>query len=237
MSDPDHTDRTEADPIDRLGAADVGTLVARLGVDATSRAAVVERFDSWWPARDERAAELLDALAAMASGGRTRPSSTALDVVLELVDRHGIGRPPIRRYLIDEHDIADAEQATLAVVGLRIDTWNRQARFTTWLHRVAENEAKQLIRSRDRRPSTPHAQLEPAAFVTRLSTVLADRDLVERAIAALPDELRRPLVLREFDHLDYAEIAGALDLEIGTVRSRLHRARHALVHDLRARLA
>ena len=66
--------------------------------------------------------------------------------------------------------------------------------------------------------------------------MLADRDLVERAIRDLPDELRAPLVLRELDGLEYAEIASALGVELGTVRSRLHRARAALVVELRSAL-
>lgn len=91
-----------------------------------------------------------------------------------------------------------------------------------------------LIRSRERRPSTPVADPEPAPFLARLSTLVADRDLIDRALGELPDTYRRPLELREIDGLDYEEIAATLDINIGTVRSRLNRGRSMLASALGA---
>lgn len=201
-------------------------LVERLHVDRTAAEVVVDAFGRWYASRDDRAGELLDLLA---SQRHTEP-------LLRLVERHGLARPALHRLLIDAHDIDDAEQATLVAVGLRLDRFAGTSRFTTWLHQVATNEAKMLIRTRERRPSTPTDEPAVAPFIARLSTMLADRDLVDRALARLPDDLRRTITLREIDGLDYEEIAAATGVELGTVRSRLHRARARLVDDLRAHL-
>ncbi len=209
---------------------DVAEALDRLP-DASARHVVDRSVTTWWRAQDPRGAEVLERLA---RSGADDPH--ALDALLAALAANGVARPAIRRYLLDDHDVADAEQATLAVVGLRLGDWERRSRFTSWLHQVAANEAKMLIRARDRRPSTPVADPQPRPFTARLSSVLADRDLVDRAIRSLPDELREPLVLRELDGLEYVEIASALGIELGTVRSRLHRARAALVVELRSAL-
>ena len=190
-----------------------------------------ELFAEWYAARDERVHTGLDSLAMNAPS-----NESALEVLLILVDRHGLARPALRRILLDPEDLDNAEQSTLAVVGMKIAQYNGAARFLTWLHQVASNEAKLLIRSRDRRPSSAVAEPPVAPFVARLSTILADRDVVERALGELPADFRRPLELREVDGLDYAEIAAVLEVPVGTVRSRLSRARTALMVSLRAEL-
>lgn len=209
-----------------MSDASVDTLIERLTSDRTGIEAVSAAFTAWHDQRDERAANLLDRLAV---GGFT-------DAVLRTVEQHRLARPALHRLLIDTDDIEDAEQATLVAVGLRLDQFAATSRFTTWLHQIATNEAKMLIRSRERRPATSVAEPETTPFLARLSTMLADRDLVERALGELPDDLRRTITLREIDGLDYADIAAELGVEIGTVRSRLHRARAQLVERLRTHL-
>ena len=204
----------------------VPALIARLTSDRTGAEAATTAFADWHDAKDERGADLLDALAA---GRHT-------DALLRVIERHGLARPALFRLLIDADDIGDAEQATLVAVGLGLDNFAGTSRFTTWLHQVATNEAKMLIRSRERRPTTAVAEPTTAPFLARLSTMLADRDLVDRALAELPDDLRHTITLREIDGLDYADIASELGVEIGTVRSRLHRARARLVDELRDHL-
>jgi RNA polymerase sigma-70 factor (ECF subfamily) len=191
----------------------------------------LQHFAQWWAARDERAGRLLDALAAHSDG-----DPDALGALLRLVLEHGLCRPALRKILVAEHDLEDAEQATLAVVAHRIGQFEGRARFTTWLHQVAVNEARMLIRARARRPSEPLAE-EPAgsAYVTRLSTFVANRMMVRQAVDALPEEFRAPLILREYDGLSYEEIAARLDCPVGTVRSRLSRARAALSAQLTVR--
>ncbi len=207
-------------------------LLAQLSDDRFAADRLAELFTEWWPQRDNRAHELLDALALTAAA-----DEDALELLLRLIDNHGLSRPALRRVLIDADDVADAEQSTLAVVAMKVGQYNGTARFSTWLHQVASNESKMLIRARDRRPSTAVAEPDVAPFVARLSTMLADRDTIERALAALPDDFRRPLELREFDGLDYDEIASTLNVPVGTVRSRLSRARSMLVANLRAEMA
>jgi RNA polymerase sigma-70 factor, ECF subfamily len=202
--------------------------VALEHIDGATRRRIVTNFEAWWSNRAIEARELLHDLAV-----RARSSADATDVLLELLDRHGVARPAIRRLLISEQDVDDAEQATLAVVATRLDQFEGRAQFTTWLHQVATNESKMLIRSRSRRPAVPLADSEPAPFLARLSTIFADRDLVERALAQLPEPFREVITLREVHRLDYDEIAAQLDVPVGTVRSRLSRARALLVDSLR----
>jgi RNA polymerase sigma-70 factor (ECF subfamily) len=194
-------------------------------------AADLESFGAWWRARDERAGRLLDELAA-----RAENDVDALGALLGLVLDNGLCRPALRTLLVDDHDLEEAEQAALAVVAQRIGQFEGRSRFTTWLHQVAVNEAKMLIRSRARRPSVPLADEPlPSAYLTRLSTLVANRMAVQEAVEALPVEFREPLILREYDALSYDEIAARLDCPVGTVRSRLSRARAALAAELTAR--
>jgi RNA polymerase sigma-70 factor, ECF subfamily len=206
-------------------------LCEALDRDRLGRDHLAAQFDAWWSARHPLAQDLLDELAA-----RARSGDTAMEVLLGLIDGHGIARPALRKSLIAEHDIADAEQATLAAVALRVDRFEGRSRFTTWLHQVARNEAKMLIRARSRRPSTAVAEPDPPPFIARLSTLMADRDVIDRALGELPESFRRPLELREIDGLEYDEIAAELDIPVGTVRSRLSRGRGMLVTALRNEL-
>jgi RNA polymerase sigma-70 factor, ECF subfamily len=210
------------------GLPEIAALCAALGDDRAAADRVSRSFADWWAARDPQAHVLLGELAARAVG-----EPAAMDVLLALIVQHGLSRGAIRRMLIDEHDIADAEQATLAVVALRVDTYEQRARFTTWLHEVAANEARMLIRSRSRRPSTPVAEPDHSPFLARMSTLVANRDLIDRAMADLPESLREPLRLREVEGLDYEEIGRVLGVPVGTVRSRLSRARAALADSVR----
>ncbi|MFK7916517.1 MAG: RNA polymerase sigma factor [Ilumatobacter sp.] len=199
-------------------------LVARIDTDRAAFDTISAQFASWWSERHDEAPTLLDELAQ-----RARHDRTSLELLLTLLDRHGIARPALHRTLVDPNDLDDAEQATLAVVGTRLNQFDGRSRFTTWLHTIAANEAKMLIRTRSRRPATPTEHFELSPFLARLSTMLADRDVIDRALAGLPDQYRRPIELREIDGLDYREIAATLQIGIGTVRSRLSRGRAMLL--------
>lgn len=197
----------------------VGDLVARREME--------ERFAHGWAVRDPRAKDLLDELAAAAP-----VDPDALELLLVLLERHGVARPALHALLFDGHDVDDAEQATLAAVALKVGQFDGRARFTTWLHTVAGNEARMLLRARRRRPAEPVAEPEPAPFLARCSTLVANRDLVERVMAELPSAAREVLELREIRGMPYDEIADHLDLPVGTVRSRLSRARVQLAQQL-----
>lgn len=204
------------------GDADLDTVVAWLGDGATGRSRLLE----WYAARrredDPGAHGLLDRLAADIA------DPDILEVVLRIVAEHHLARPAIRRVLLDPHDVDDAEQATLASVALSRARYDGRSRFTTWLHQVALNEARMLVRARARRPATPSAAPPENGVSGRLSSLVANRDAIDQALAALPDDQRVVIELRELHDFDYDEIAARLELPVGTVRSRLHRGRAAL---------
>ena len=102
------------------------------------------------------------------------------------------------------------------------------SRFTTWLFSVSNNAAKQLLRAETRRDGRD-ARAEELEIVSRsaqrLSSMIASRSVLDRAIEALPDEYRTALVMRELQDRSYQEIADALGVELGTVKSRIRRGR------------
>jgi RNA polymerase sigma-70 factor (ECF subfamily) len=105
------------------------------------------------------------------------------------------------------------------------------ARLSTWILTIA---TRVVLNDRRRRPAPP-GKVEPAAHVDP-ATSAAERELgaaIAAAILQLPEQQRIVLVLREYHDLDYAEIAKALDVDVGTVKSRISRAR-AAVRDLLA---
>jgi RNA polymerase sigma-70 factor (ECF subfamily) len=119
------------------------------------------------------------------------------------------------------------------------------AQFYTWLHRIAVNTAKNHLVAHNRRPPTDDIDVEDAEqFESGLR--LRDNDTPERelmrqqleqtvmrAVEGLPEELRQAITLREVDGLSYEEIAQRMDCPIGTVRSRIFRAREAIDVELR----
>jgi RNA polymerase sigma-70 factor, ECF subfamily len=123
-----------------------------------------------------------------------------------------------------------------------IRAWNGLARFRgdsafrTWLHGIALNVIRthrgRLARLRamlfDRAGAGDRNPIETAAVDERLEERLAQRQRIDRALAQLPAELREALVLRDVQGLEYKEIAAALGVPIGTVESRIFRARQRL---------
>lgn len=194
-----------------------GRTGARQNLDAEYRRRRLEGDES----------SLVDELAAAASD-----SPEALEVLLGLIQLHQLAQPAIRRLVVNETDVDDIDQAVLAVVALKVAQYRGEARFTTWLHQVASNEAKMFIRTRSRRPTTSTTELPERGYLARLSSILGDRDAIARALQALPNHYRETLVLREVKQLDYQEIAARLDVPIGTVRSRLHKARELMALEL-----
>lgn len=172
--------------------------------------------------------DLLDELASAA-----KHSPNALELLLRVVRVHGLARPAIRRMIVDADSVDDVEQATLACIAVRMSSFEGRSRFTTWLHAIAGNEAKLLLRSRARRPVADHGPMVEQTYLARLSTLLGERDAIERAIQRLPPSQREVLIAREIEGYDYAEIGSLLGLPIGTVRSRLHRAREMVASQLR----
>jgi len=162
-----------------------------------------------------------DVLVARARAGDRR----ALELLL---DRHADRIHAVcRRIVLDPHDAMDATQEALIAVARGITRFDGTARFTTWCYRVATNAALDELRRSRRRPvaaDPPQTVADP-----RDGTATVDARLdVDAALATLPEDFRVAVVLRDLCDLDYAEIAVALDVPPGTVRSRIARGRAAL---------
>jgi RNA polymerase sigma-70 factor, ECF subfamily len=173
----------------------------------------------------DRADALLDGVAALAAAG----SRAAIEVLVGLVHDHHLAAPAIGALLVAPADADDAEQLTLIAVLEHVSSFEGRARFRTWLHRVARNEALMVLR-RKQRKAEPSGEPVPDgdAGVRRISSLLADRLTVDQLLAELPDHHREALVLRELEGLEYEEIAARLGVPIGTVRSRIARGREQL---------
>ena len=142
----------------------------------------------------------------------------------------------------NEADAADAAQDAFLKAYTSLATFRGESRFSVWLYRLTNNVCIDLLRRRrdavplqtedDEGSETelplPDERWDPEALAQRAEDVRA----VRAAIAALPADCREILTLREIGGLSYEELAASLGLELGTVRSRLNRARKKLADEL-----
>jgi RNA polymerase sigma-70 factor (ECF subfamily) len=132
-----------------------------------------------------------------------------------------------RRIIGNPEDALDATQEAMIAVARGITRFDGNSRISTWIYRVATNAALDELRRQRRRPVP--AESEVTSDPRRDSTAAVDARLdVDAALATVPEEFRVAVVLRDLCDLDYAEIADALNVPIGTVRSRIARGRAAL---------
>src|SRR5690554_659676 len=145
----------------------------------------------------------------------------------------------ISRYVYDSQEVMDLTQEAFIKAYRAIDRFRGDSAFYTWLYRIAVNTAKNHLESRNRRPqgSADSAEAENFDDGRRLRDIASPERLLQReqlqkelsnAIANLPEELRSAFLLREYDGLSYEDIARILECPIGTVRSRIFRARDAV---------
>ena len=132
-----------------------------------------------------------------------------------------------RRILGNPDDALDATQEALIAVSRGITRFDGSARVSTWIYRVATNAALDELRRRKRRPLPAEAPITASPSGDGTGAVDARLD-IDAALASIPDDFRVAVVLRDLCDLDYAEIADALNVPIGTVRSRIARGRAAL---------
>ncbi len=130
----------------------------------------------------------------------------------------------------NREDAWDAAQEAFLNAFRSLPRFRGASAFSTWLHRIAVNAALDLVR---RRPPQPHLPLESVAVSggdepDDAATRSDVQRRITRAIASLPAEQRVVVVLRDLQGLSYEEIAAALRIPAGTVRSRLSRGREAL---------
>jgi RNA polymerase sigma-70 factor, ECF subfamily len=147
----------------------------------------------------------------------------------------------VMRYLRDPADAEDVAQEAFIKAYRALPQFRGDSAFYTWLYRIAINTAKNALASRDRNPVSYELDMQnnddSSDIVNRLrdpetpeGLALTEeiRDTVNQAIEALPEDLRTAIVLRELEGLSYEEIAASMDCPVGTVRSRIFRAREAI---------
>ena len=151
----------------------------------------------------------------------------------------------VSRYVGDQADAMDVAQEAFIKAYRAIDRFRGDSAFYTWLYRIAINTAKNHLVASSRRPPGDDVDAQEAeqfgadsglkeyATPERMALSSELATTIQAAIDELPEELRTAIVLRELDGLSYEEIAAAMDCPIGTVRSRIFRARDAIDRRIR----
>ncbi|WP_439133849.1 RNA polymerase sigma factor RpoE [Pseudomaricurvus sp.] len=146
----------------------------------------------------------------------------------------------VGRYIHDSHEVYDVVQEAFIKAYRALGNFRGDSQFYTWLYRIAINTAKNYLVSRGRRPPATDVDVGDAEYYSG-SDLLKDVDTpennlfrdelkaeVDRAIRELPEDLRTAVTLRELEGLSYEEIADVMGCPVGTVRSRIFRARDAI---------
>jgi len=145
----------------------------------------------------------------------------------------------ISRYVSDAGEVEDVTQEAFIKAYRALGKFRGDSAFYTWLYRIAANAAKNHLVAKGRRPGADATiedaegfdeggMLSESASPEALAMGGELAAVVESALNALPDELKAALMLREFDGLSYDDIADVLGCPVGTVRSRIFRAREAI---------
>ncbi len=151
----------------------------------------------------------------------------------------------IGRLVRDPHEAEDIAQETFIKAYKALANFRGESAFYTWLYRIAINTANNYLVSRGRRPPDTDVDVDDDEQVDA-QLALADHDdpesfqrrdelkkAIDQAIAELPEDLRTAFSLREFSGLSYEEITEIMGCPVGTVRSRIFRAREAIDNKIR----
>jgi RNA polymerase sigma-70 factor (ECF subfamily) len=160
---------------------------------------------------------------------------SAMAIATEAIDRlHTTATSPHRIIVLD------ITQEAFIKAYRALPRFRGDSAFYTWLYRIAVNTAKNHLAAQRRRPmdieldlQDPeqydlHARLKDTDTPEALSISREMKETVEQAIQSLPDDLRTAIILRELDGMSYEEIAETMECPVGTVRSRIFRARDAI---------
>ena len=150
----------------------------------------------------------------------------------------------LRKRLNDEERVEDLTQDTFLRIHRARESYDPSRKFSTWIHTIANNLLKNEFRNRSRRRETVFSELRPETSSSggpsrpvEFQADVADpeqetyrselRQAIDSAIQRMDEHHRIPFVMREVDDLSYEEIAEAIGIPVGTVKSRLNRARNA----------
>ena len=152
----------------------------------------------------------------------------------------------VMRYVRNPAEAEDIAQEAFIKAYRALPQFRGESAFYTWLYRIAVNTAKNYLATQGRRaPTSTEADAEEAETfsdadqlrdINTPESMLMSKQIAETvnaAMALLPEELRTAITLREIEGLSYEEIAEMMDCPIGTVRSRIFRAREAIAAKLR----
>lgn len=155
----------------------------------------------------------------------------------------------VSRYIKDHSEVQDVTQEAFIKAYRALANFRGDSAFYTWMYRIAINTAKNHLVSRSRRPPSSDVDLEDAEYYSG-ADLLRDNETPENqlfrdeletavygAIRALPEDLRSAVTLREMEGLSYEEIAEVMSCPVGTVRSRIFRARESIDRTVQAVLA
>ncbi|MCH7853355.1 MAG: RNA polymerase sigma factor RpoE [Proteobacteria bacterium] len=146
----------------------------------------------------------------------------------------------VMRYVRDPDQALDITQEAFLKAYRALPRFRGESLFYTWLYRIAVNTAKNYLAAQRRRPMDIELDLQdPEQFDLHAKLRETDTpegitlrqelsETVQRAIEALPEDLRTAIILRELDGMSYEEIAQTMECPVGTVRSRIFRARDAI---------
>ncbi|UTP71673.1 RNA polymerase sigma factor RpoE [Alteromonas sp. LMIT006] len=146
----------------------------------------------------------------------------------------------VARYVKNSGDVADVTQEAFIKAYRALPNFRGESAFYTWLYRIAVNSAKNYLVSQSRKPPASDVDAQEAEFYEGADALhensSPERSLLTKeiekylyqAIDKLPDELRMAITLREMEGMSYEDIASVMECPVGTVRSRIFRAREAI---------
>ncbi|MFT5399999.1 MAG: RNA polymerase sigma-70 factor (ECF subfamily) [Gammaproteobacteria bacterium] len=169
--------------------------------------------------------------------------SAAFDILVQKYQHKVINL--VGRFVSDQAECQDIAQDAFVKAYRAINSFRGDSQFYTWLYRIAANTAKNFLASRARKSPAYSVDVEDAEhfegesglkeYANPENLLLTDeiKATIFRAIENLPDDLKSAITLRELDGLSYEDIAQVMDCPIGTVRSRIFRARDVIDKELR----
>ncbi len=151
----------------------------------------------------------------------------------------------VSRFVHDPHEAQDVTQEAFLKAYRALENFRGDSAFYTWIYRIAINTAKNYLVAQNRRPPGTDIDAQEAeqfmesgslrenATPERLALTEEIQATVNRAIEELPEDLQTAIILREIEGLSYEDIASTMECPVGTVRSRIFRAREAIDEKLK----